>query len=57
MIWMLVALTFIGGGEPQIQYDKRIFSTEAVCQAAAPNNAGPRWDSGHTFWRCISWNG
>jgi hypothetical protein len=56
MIWMLAVLTFIGGGEPQFQYYKRIFSTEAACQAAAPNYAGPRWDSGHTFWLCTSWN-
>jgi hypothetical protein len=55
MIWMLVILTFTGG-DPQFQYDKRIFPTEAACQAAAPIYAGPRWDSGHTFWRCASWN-
>lgn len=54
MIWMLVLMTFVNG-QPQFQYDKRVFPTEAACQSAAPGYSGPRWDAGSAFWRCISW--
>ena len=56
MIWMLVILSFVGNGEPRMRYDKRIFPTEAACEAAASAYTGPRWDASHTFWRCTPWN-
>ena len=57
MIWMLVLLTF-ANGEPQFQYDKRIFTTEPACQQAAGSYfTGQRWDGAKTFWRCTDWHG